>query len=39
MPMAYMPEMLVSVVEIDSYLSKARKVMSNPEMGTFRSVK
>ena len=30
--MAYMSEMLVSVVETDSYLSKARKVMSEAEM-------
>ena len=32
LPMAYMLEMLVSVVETDSYLSKARKIMSEAEM-------
>lgn len=31
-PMAYIWEILVSVVETDSYLSKARKVMSEAEM-------
>jgi hypothetical protein len=31
-PMAYMSWMLVSVVETDSYLSKARKIMSEVEM-------
>ena len=37
-PMAYMSWMLVSVVETDSYLSKARKVMSESEMETVVSV-
>lgn len=32
MPMAYISLMLVSVVETDSYLSKARKIMSEAEM-------
>ena len=34
LPMAYMASMLVSVVETDSYLSKARKIMSEAEMET-----
>lgn len=36
--MAYMSWMLVSVVETDSYLSKARKIMSEAELETVVSM-